>query len=93
MYICIYIVYTYKKMELHVIKWGDSLGIRIPQSIANQINIQDGSKINLVIKKNKIELIPVDTDVFELDNLISLISEENLHDEAETGYKQGKEKW
>ncbi len=93
MYICIYIVYTYKKMELHVIKWGDSLGIRIPQSIANQINIQDGSRINLVIKKNKIELIPVDTDVIELDNLISLISEENLHDEAETGYKQGKEKW
>ncbi|MEJ5244984.1 MAG: AbrB/MazE/SpoVT family DNA-binding domain-containing protein [Bacteroidota bacterium] len=80
-------------MELQVRKWGNSLGIRIPQSIANQINIQDGSRINLVLKKNKIELIPVDTDVFELDNLISLISEENLHQEAETGDKQGKEIW
>ena len=43
-------------MEIQVKKWGNSLGIRIPQAIANQINIQDGSKINLLLKSNKIEL-------------------------------------
>ncbi|HOK13917.1 MAG TPA: AbrB/MazE/SpoVT family DNA-binding domain-containing protein [Candidatus Kapabacteria bacterium] len=80
-------------MRLQVRKWGNSLGIRIPQSIANQINIQDGSKINLVLKNNKIELIPVVEDEFELSNLVSLITDENLHCEIFAGETKGKEVW
>lgn len=80
-------------MEIQVKKWGNSLGIRIPQAIANQINIQDGSKINLVLKNNKIELIPAISEEYSLNDLIALISETNLHNEISYGQPQGKEIW
>lgn len=60
-------------------KWGNSLGLRIPQSIANQIKIQGGSTINLVLKKNRIELNPTIVDEYELEALVDLIDENNIH--------------
>ena len=78
-------------MVIQVKKWGNSLGIRIPQAIANQINIQDGSRINLVLKNNKIELTPAVSEEYRLNDLIALMSETNLHNEISTGLPQGKE--
>jgi len=74
-------------------KWGNSLGLRIPQAIANQINIQDGSRINLVLKNNKIELTPAISEEYRLNDLIELMSEANLHNEISSGQPQGKEIW
>jgi len=80
-------------MEIKVKKWGNSLGLRIPQAIANQINIQDGSRINLVLKNNKIELIPAVSEEYRLNDLVELIDESNLHIEIFSGQAQGKEIW
>ena len=80
-------------MELHVKKWGNSLGLRIPQAIANQINIQDGSKIRLVLKKNKIEITPIPSEEYSLDDLVALIDENNRHQEISTGEARGNEIW
>ncbi|NLO20049.1 MAG: AbrB/MazE/SpoVT family DNA-binding domain-containing protein [Ignavibacteria bacterium] len=80
-------------MEIQVRKWGNSLGIRIPQAIANQINIQDGSKINLVLKSNKIELSPAAPEEYKLNDLIELITEASLHNEITTGEPRGREIW
>lgn len=79
-------------MEIQIKKWGNSLGIRIPQAIANQINIKEGSKINLVLNKNKIELIPTISE-YRLDDLIALINESNIHNEISTGEARGNEIW
>lgn len=80
-------------MEIQVKKWGNSLGIRIPQAIANQINIQDGSKINLVLENNKIELKPIVPEEYRLDDLVGLIDESNLQTEISSGKAQGNEIW
>jgi len=80
-------------MEIQVKKWGNSLGLRIPQAIANQINIQEGSKINLVLKNNKIEITPAKSDDYHLEDFVSQISESNLHYEASSGEPQGNELW
>jgi len=80
-------------VEIIVKKWGNSLGLRIPKTIANQINIQDGSRINLVLKNNKIELSPAASEKYRLYDLIELISESNLHNEISFGEPQGKEIW
>lgn len=78
-------------MEILVKKWGNSLGLRIPQAIANQINIQDGSRINLVLKNNKIELSLAVSEEYRLNDLLEQITESNLHDEISSGQPQGKE--
>ncbi|MCX7735966.1 MAG: AbrB/MazE/SpoVT family DNA-binding domain-containing protein [Candidatus Kapabacteria bacterium] len=80
-------------MEIQVIKWGDGLGLRIPQAIAKQINIKEGSKVNLVLKKNKIELIPAENEEYKLQDLLNSINDTNLHSEISFGEPQGKELW
>ena len=80
-------------MEVQVKKWGNSLGLRIPQAIANQINIKDGSKINLVLKNNKIELIPAVQEEYRLNDLIELITEATIHNEISSGEPIGNEIW
>jgi len=61
-YICftflnLYIQNRYgRKMQTSVKKWGNSLAIRVPQAIASQINITEGSKIKLILKNNIIEI-------------------------------------
>ncbi len=80
-------------MEVQVKKWGNSLGLRIPQAIANQINIKDGSRINLVLKNNKIELIPAVAEEYRLNDLIELITEATLHNEISSGQAIGNEIW
>lgn len=80
-------------MELQVKKWGNSLGLRIPQAIANQVNIQDGSTINLILKKNKIEIVPIESENYELDDLINSITDSNLYSEISVGEPIGNEIW
>jgi antitoxin MazE len=46
-------------MTTKVKKWGNSLGIRFPQSLAKQAKINEGSSVEINYKKNKIEIIPI----------------------------------
>ena len=78
-------------MEVLVTKWGNSLGIRLPASIANQVKITDGTKVNLILKKNKIEIVPLKPGKYSLDDMLSNISDDNLHSEIDSGESLGVE--
>ena len=80
-----------QKMEALVTKWGNSLGIRLPASIANQVKITDGTKVNLILKKNKIEIVPLKPGKYSLDDMLSNISDDNLHSEIDSGESLGVE--
>ncbi|HRS02466.1 MAG TPA: AbrB/MazE/SpoVT family DNA-binding domain-containing protein [Bacteroidota bacterium] len=80
-------------METRVKKWGNSLAIRVPQAIASQINITEGSKIKLILKKNMIEIIPTESREYHLNNLLQAVTKENQHKEISTDSPIGKEIW
>lgn len=80
-------------MQTSVKKWGNSLAIRVPQAIASQINITEGSKIKLILKNNIIEIIPTESKKYNLKNLLSTITNENHHLEISTDSPIGKEIW
>ena len=80
-------------MQTSVKKWGNSLAIRVPQAIASQINITEGSKIKLILKNNIIEIIPTESKEYSLKNLLSAINNENHHLEISTDSPIGKEIW
>ena len=71
-------------------KWGNSLGLRLPLSIANQINIVDGSNINIIVKDNKIEISKID-NFLKLDDLLLQVNDANLHNEFDTSSPIGNE--
>jgi antitoxin MazE len=78
-------------MEAVVKKWGNSLGIRIPNSIARELSLKDGSYVDINDRGKEIIIKPIKKN--KLSEIIKKINEQNLHEEIETGGPAGKEIW
>jgi antitoxin MazE len=73
-------------------KWGNSLAVRIPAAYAKTIGAREGGKAELSIEDGKLVLKPVpDVPHFDLATLVARITDENRHQEIETGSPVGVE--
>ena len=79
-------------MNVKVAKWGNSLGIRIPKQIADDVQLTEGDEIEITAAGSQIVIKPLKPK-YTLDWLLEGMSEENLHDEVDWGKPVGKEKW
>jgi len=79
-------------MQATVKKWGNSLGFRIPKSFANQAGVSDGSKVDIVLDKNRLIITPRNEDL-SIDELLGKVTPENIHDETDFGAPLGNEIW
>ncbi|BBC22370.1 AbrB/MazE/SpoVT family DNA-binding domain-containing protein [Pseudanabaena sp. ABRG5-3] len=80
-------------MTAAIAKWGNSLAVRIPQAIAEQVQIQAGSEISIDIIDGKIVLTPHRRKKYTLDELLDGMASEHLHAEVSTGVSVGNEAW
>jgi len=78
-------------MEAVVKKWGNSLGIRIPNFIVRESALKDGSYVDIRNKGQEIIIKPVQKN--KLSEMLHNINEQNIHKEIETGGPVGKEIW
>lgn len=65
-------------------KWGNSLAVRIPAHFAEQLNIQQGSKVEMTVTDQEIMITPKRVKP-TLDELLAQCLPENRHDEIEFG--------
>lgn len=72
--------------------WGNSLGIRLPQTITKQVSLHEGALINISIENNKIILIPV-PQKYTLEELLKDAKPDMQHDELDWGEAVGEENW
>lgn len=79
-------------METQVKKWGNSLGLRLPKHIADQINLTEGNTVDISVVKDKIEIYVVKDKKARLREKLSRITEENKHEETQTGHSIGNER-
>ena len=77
-------------MQTVVQKWGNSLGLRIPSLWAKDNNVRSGSKIEVIVEKGKITILPQKKS---LDDMLAMVTTENIHSEVSTGNAVGKEEW
>lgn len=80
-------------MVATIAKWGNSLAIRIPQNLAKEINLAEGSEVKLVLIDGKLTIEPIARRRYSLDELIEAITPENVHTEIDTGVAVGNEVW
>ena len=78
-------------MEAVVKKWGNSLGIRIPNHITRGLSLKDGSYVDINNKGKEIIIKPIKKN--KLAEMLDNINEYNLHEEIDTGEPVGKEIW
>ncbi len=77
-------------MKALVQKWGNSLAFRIPSLWAKDNNVKNGSQIEVIAEKGKIVILPQKKS---LDDMLEMITPENLHSEISTGSVVGNEEW
>lgn len=80
-------------MLTKVQKWGNSLGLRIPKSFAQEASIEEGSTVDLSVSDGNLVVRPIQQEKYALKALLAGITEENLHAEISTGERQGREAW
>jgi antitoxin MazE len=91
---CIFNVYTRRLgMVTKIQKWGNSLGLRIPRSFAKEAAIEEGSSVDISLEGDRLVIRPVHTARYKLSELLSQVTEDNLHEEIVTGDAVGREAW
>ena len=81
------------RMKARIQKWGNSLGIRIPKVLAQEASVDSESVVDISSRDGKIIITPERRKLFSLRQLLSKVTDENLHDEVLTGSAAGKETW
>ncbi len=80
-------------MQARVQRWGNSLAIRIPKPFALEVGLEQNSLVTISISEGKLLLEPIVKPRYTLDQLLAAVTEENLHQEVETGPILGNEAW
>ncbi len=80
-------------MVTKVQRWGNSLGLRIPKSIAAEAQIEEGSEVDIAVQEGNLVITPSKKPRYQLADLLSRVSKKNLHDEISTGEPAGREVW
>ena len=76
--------------EAHISKWGGSLAVRIPRSIAEQWGVEAGSAIEMVSRG---DVLVLRKRAYDLTGMLSSVEPGNLHPEVDTGPGIARERW
>lgn len=80
-------------MVTKVQKWGNSLGLRIPKSCAEEAEMTDGSVVEISVQNGDLLIHSVQRRKFDLDALLKQVNKGNIHEEIETDDAVGNEIW
>ncbi len=73
-------------------KWGNSLGLRLPKSIAREVQLDAGDTVQVYVDNGAIVIRP-SRPRYSLDELVRRITPKNRHDESAWGRPVGDEVW
>ncbi len=74
-------------------KWGNSLALRIPKAFADSVGLGPGTEVELIMEDEKLVIVRSPASHPDLEDLLSLITSENMHEEIDFGGPVGREAW
>jgi len=80
-------------MPHKVKKWGNSLAVRIPQTLAREVGIVANTTVELARSGDTIVIEAKPDDADRLEQLTAQITDDNRHDATEFGPPAGREVW
>lgn len=78
-------------MRAQMLKWGNSLAVRIPKSIAEEAKLRAGDPLEIQVSPEGAVQLHRPDKVPTLASLISRITPENRYEEIGSGRELGKE--
>ena len=80
-------------MQAQVKKWGNSLALRIPKVLAEQLAIGSNTEVEMQVVQGQLIISPLPEPELTLADLLAGITKDNLHDEVTMGTAVGNEVW
>jgi antitoxin MazE len=75
-----------------VSRWGNSLGLRLPKSVAQEAQLGEGDTVDVSVDNGSIVIRP-SRPRYSLDELVRRITPKNRHAETDWGGPLGDEVW
>jgi len=80
-------------VQTRIQRWGNSLGLRIPRSFAEEAGVAAGSEVDLSLRDGDLVVKPARRRTYRLKELLVKITAKNLHGEVDAGGPVGREVW
>jgi len=74
-------------------KWGNSLAIRIPSSVIQDLALSENSSVQITSNGVVATIQPKKRKKVTLNELVAAITPDNIHNEVDWGKPVGKEIW
>jgi antitoxin MazE len=87
-----YIQCRYMATVTQLAKWGNSLGLRLPKSVALEAQVGEGDRVAVSVKNGVIMVRP-NRPTYSLEQLVAKITPRNRHSESDWGSPVGDEAW
>ena len=87
-----YIQCRYMATLTQIAKWGNSLALRLPRSVALEVRLDEGDTVDVSVKNGAIVISP-SRPTYSLEQLVAQITPRNRHEESEWGAAVGHEVW
>ena len=75
-----------------IAKWGNSLGLRLPKSVALEADVDEGDTVDVSVRNGAIVIRP-SRPTYSLERLVGQITSRNRHGESDWGMPVGQETW
>ena len=75
-----------------IAKWGNSLALRIPKSVADKVDLKEGSSVSVTVSDGNIVITPT-AKKYTLDELLEGTRPEDFGSEIDWGEPVGVEIW
>jgi antitoxin MazE len=79
-------------MTTQLAKWGNSLGLRIPKTLAVEAELTEGDVVEVSVEHGAIIIRPA-RPRYSLEDLVAAITDKNRHEEMDWGRPVGRETW
>ena len=80
-------------MNATVQKWGNSLALRIPRSLARDVHLQQGSVVEVAVIEGSMVVHPKGKRKYSLAGFLKAITKANCHEQQDWGKPMGREAW
>ncbi len=80
-------------MRTKIVKWGNSLGLRIPRAFAEEVQVSEGSAVDLGFENGQLVIRVIENKLVALEELLAGVTSDNQHGEVDTGGAVGGEVW
>jgi antitoxin MazE len=78
-------------MKARIQRWGNSLALRLPKSVAESLGIEEGSVVGVEERNGQLLVKPIHH--YRLDELLAEVRQDQVHVEVCWGAARGKESW